>query len=125
MIWSDALRKTMNEWGDTDSEWGQTDCCQFVRRYHQLKTGDDLGEQFDYETKNEAYRIIAGAGGLCELLVSILGEKTDMVPGDIVMLDDYCPGVLTPYCIVFMGEDGLARADRKRARPLCHKRLAH
>lgn len=121
MTWDKALRETMALYLNEDNRWGDTDCCQFVREYHRRLTGQDLGLEFDYESQQGAMRIFAKHGGLGPFLSTLLGDKPEMEPGDIVMISDACPGVLTDYCVVFMDEKGLARVTKDKAEPICQQ----
>jgi hypothetical protein len=118
--WPEILHTKVEEWHARPFAWGSSDCYQFVADMVLALTGVDHRERFGiYTTKEEAFKIIAAAGGGAAVLTACLGEPkpvTAAMPGDLlafrsvpdlspaVSLGLYCCGVL-PSGLAFTRSD--------------------
>ena len=76
-------------WSDKPFLWGQTDCCQFVGACIEYRTGRNPADDFPYEGRRGAVRLLREHGGLDGLLTRIFGEPhPEGREGDIALIDD-------------------------------------
>ncbi len=117
MNWSDALQQAAIDLRE-ESGYGRADCCQLARRYWLLMTGNDVGQWLAYATKAEADALIAGGGGLRELLEDLIGPPHDeprTEPGDVVIVrvqDEEAVGICGRQQVTVLHPDrGLVRCS--------------
>lgn len=90
-MWWEALCEFIEANRDRPLEWGTWDCCQFAAEAVKVMTGEDYRGRFAaYQGQAEALELLAEAGSLEALLVSVLGPSKPVARakrGDVVAID--------------------------------------
>ncbi len=80
----EATRALIKEWRGKAFVYGDTDCCQLVRRYVEIATGQQFGP--DGYNAEEAAEILSAHGGMIPMLEHFLGAQDPADP-DVVVCD--------------------------------------
>jgi len=71
--------QALNKWQRREFTYGNADCCQFAGFIVKELTGKDYLADFQYNSEDEAYKIIKANGTLKDTVSTVLGNPTDNV----------------------------------------------
>ncbi len=81
--------QALNKWEKRNFDYGDADCCQFAGFVVKELTGKDYLADFNYNSEDEAEKIIRSNGDLINTASTVLGKprKQDFLDGSPVLVD--------------------------------------
>lgn len=81
--------QALNKWEKRSFDYGSADCCQFAGFIVKELTGKDYLADFNYNSEDEAEKIIKSNGDLIKTASTVLGYPTDedLQDGSPVLVD--------------------------------------